>query len=169
MRHPRVLKQLQRHLRRALATDPAAHSYSISPNRSRSLTFALAGCAYMLRHQKNVRIMAPATVAVLGLGLRLGIDAISWSVLILVIALGWIAEFINAAIEATVNLSVQSYHPLAKIAKDVAAGAVLLSAVTAAAIGLLVLGPPLIERLLSGIAVAQGCICASPESMKNYL
>ena len=156
MRRLRVLKDLQCQLRRALETDPAVHSYSTSPNRLRSLTFALAGCAYMLRHQKNARIMAPATVAVLGIGLWLGIDALSWSVLILAIALVWIAEFINAAIEATVNLATQTCHPLAKTAKDVAAAAVLLSAVASAVIGIFVLGPPLIQRLNAVITLRQG-------------
>ncbi len=59
----------------------------------------------------------------------------------------WITEFINSAVEATVNSFLTSYHPMAKVAKDVAAGAVLLAAMVAVLIGILILGPPLMEKL----------------------
>ena len=57
------------------------------------------------------------------------------------------AEFINAAIEAAVNVASPEFHPMAKVGKDVAAAAVLLGAVSSAVIGLLIFGPPLLERL----------------------
>ena len=142
--------------RRATERDPAAHSYDTSANRLKSLVYALAGCAYMLRYQKNTRIMIFATLAVLGAGLWLGIDANSWAVIGLAIALVWITEFVNGAIEAAVNLTSQSYHPLAKTAKDVAAGAVLLSASAAAIVGTLILGPPLVEKLNFGFILPFG-------------
>ena len=63
--------------------------------------------------------MLLATLAVLALGIWLGIDGLRWAVLTLVIAQVWIAEFINAAIEAAVDLQTQTFHPLAKRAKDV--------------------------------------------------
>ncbi len=110
----------------------------------------------MLRYQKNTRIMVLATLAVLGIGLWLGIDANSWAVISLAIALVWITEFVNGAIEAAVNLTSQSYHPLAKTAKDVAAGAVLLSAGAAAVVGTLILGPPLVEKMNFGFILPFG-------------
>jgi diacylglycerol kinase len=58
------------------------------------------------------------------------------------------AEFINTAIEAVVDLATQEHHPLAKVSKDVGAGAVLISAIAAIAVGLLILGPPLWARLV---------------------
>ena len=140
-------KQLQRDLRRALQADPAANSYHTSSNRLQSLAFALAGFAYMARHQKNTRLMALATIAVVLAGLWLSVDASGWIALVLAIALVWLAEFLNAAIEAAVNLAAPTYHPLARTAKDVAAGAVLVAAVAAAVLGAIILGPPTLDKL----------------------
>jgi diacylglycerol kinase len=58
------------------------------------------------------------------------------------------AEFINTAIEAVVDLASPVHHPLAKVGKDVGAGAVLISALAAVLVGLLILGPPLWARLV---------------------
>jgi diacylglycerol kinase len=58
-----------------------------------------------------------------------------------------VAEMLNTVIEAIVDLIVEQHHPLAKRAKDVAAGAVLATAITSVAVGLLILGPPLLARL----------------------
>jgi diacylglycerol kinase len=70
-------------------------------------------------------------------------------VLVLTIAMVFTAEFINTAIEAVVDLASPVHHPLAKTGKDVGAAAVLLAALAAALVGLLILGPPLWERLTS--------------------
>ncbi len=67
--------------------------------------------------------------------------------LVLTFTVVWIAEFANTAIEAIVDLSTQELHPLAKVAKDVSAGMVLVGAVGAILVGLLILGPPLVTRL----------------------
>ncbi|GAB4569888.1 MAG: hypothetical protein Kow0077_03150 [Anaerolineae bacterium] len=127
--------------------NPEAFSYRVSTSRADSLKYALSGVLYMLRTQKNVRIQAAATVAVVVLGLWLEIEAWKWAILVLTIGIEWMAEFINAAIEAAVNLSSVEPHPMAKVSKDVAAGAVLVGAVVAAIVGLLLLGPPLWARL----------------------
>ncbi len=129
------------------AKPPVERSGQASANRRQSLGFALAGLRYVLQTQKNTRIMLAATLAVMGLGFWLGADAQSWTVLSLAIAQVWIAEFINSAIEAAVDLSTQTYHPLAKRAKDAAAGAVLLASLAAAIVGALVLAPKLQEKL----------------------
>ena len=133
--------------------DPTVHSYRVSRNRLHSLACAIAGCGYMLRRQKNTRIMAGATLAVVLTGIWIGLEAVSWAVLILAIAFVWIAEFVNAAIEAAVNLYAPEFHLMAKVAKDVAAGAVLIAAVAAAVIGLLVLGPPIVDKLSLSVAL----------------
>ena len=62
-------------------------------------------------------------------------------------ALVWMAEFVNSALEAMVDLASPDVHPLAKVGKDVGAAAVLIAAVSAALVGLLILGPPLAQRL----------------------
>lgn len=126
--------------------DPDNYSYRTSHSRLSSLSFALAGWLYMLRRQKNTRIQAVASVAVLALGLWLGLGLIEWAVLILAITIVWMAEFINAAVEAAINLSTVEYHPMAKVGKDVASAAVLLGVAAAVLIGLLVLAPPLLRR-----------------------
>ena len=70
-----------------------------------------------------------------------------WAVLVLTIAMVFTAEFINTAIEAVVDLASPGKHPLAKVGKDVGAAAVLVAALSAVLIGLLILGPPLWDRL----------------------
>ncbi|MDX2078642.1 MAG: diacylglycerol kinase family protein [bacterium] len=127
--------------------DPDEFSPITSTNRLNSLSYALAGWIYMLVRQKNTRIQAVASIVVFGVALWLGIDPISWAVLILTITMVWMAEFLNAAVEAAINLASAELHPMAKVGKDVASAAVLLGAVASIFIGLLILGPPLIEKL----------------------
>jgi diacylglycerol kinase len=86
-------------------------------------------------------------VAVTALGLWLGLGRLEWAVIVLAVGLVWMAEFVNTALEAVVDLASPDLHPLAKIGKDVAAAAVLVGAITAVVVGLLVLGPPLWLRL----------------------
>ena len=138
---------MRRRLKSTANTDPTDYSWSRGQSRWRSFAFALAGCAYMLRYQKNTRIMAAATAAVLIAGWWLGIDALRWAVLVLAVAQVWLAEFINAAVEAAVDVCSPGFHPLAKVAKDVAAGAVLMASAAALLIGVLVLAPQLLETL----------------------
>jgi diacylglycerol kinase len=84
---------------------------------------------------------------VIGLGLWLQIDRRDWALLWLTIALVWMAEFINTALEAVVDLASPNQHPLARVGKDVGAAAVLITAFTSVIIGLLILGPPLWFKL----------------------
>ena len=74
-------------------------------------------------------------------------DFRDWAILLLTIALVWVAEFVNTAVEALVDLLSPEIHPLAKAAKDIAAASVLIAALAALVVGLLVLGPPLWLRL----------------------
>jgi len=127
--------------------DPDEFSPITSTNRVNSLGYALAGWIYMLVRQKNTRIQAVASIGVFAFALWLGIDPISWAILILTITMVWMAEFLNAAVEAAINLASAELHPMAKVGKDVASAAVLLGAVASILIGLLILGPPLIAKL----------------------
>jgi diacylglycerol kinase len=74
-----------------------------------------------------------------------------WAVLLVTIALVWTAEFINSALEAVVDLASPQNHPLAKVGKDVGAAAVLIAALTSILVGLLILGPPLIEKIRTAL------------------
>jgi diacylglycerol kinase len=85
--------------------------------------------------------------AVILVGLWVGLKPLDWAVIVLTIAMVFTAEFINTAIEAVVDLASPVHHPLAKVGKDVGAGAVLIAAMAAVVIGLLILGPPLLVRL----------------------
>ena len=101
----------------------------------------------MLRTQRNTWIHALISVAVFFVGLWLGLNRLEWTAIIIAGTLVWTAEFFNTAVEAIVDLVSPEQHPLAKVAKDVGAAAVLIAALAAVLIGLLVLGPPLWERL----------------------
>ena len=134
--------------------DPNEYSANASANRAKSLEYALAGCLYMLRRQKNIRILAIATAAVALLAFLLQLHALEVALLALTITIVWLAEFLNGAIEAAVNLASPDYHPMAKVAKDVAAASVLLTALASMLVGLLILGPPFareFQRVFAGI------------------
>lgn len=118
-------------------------------SRLRSFGHALRGWWYVLRTQHNAWIHAVAAVLVFILGMWLRLPARDWAVLILTVTMVFAAEFVNTAIEAVVDLASPVHHPLAKVGKDVGAAAVLIAALAAALIGLLILGPPLWERLSS--------------------
>ena len=127
--------------------DPDKYSPITSTNRLNSLLYALAGWIYMLRRQKNTRIQAVASVGIMAVALWLRVDALSLAILILAITIVWMAEFVNAAVEAAINLSTSEFHPMAKVGKDVASAAVLLGVVASILIGILILGPPLFRKL----------------------
>jgi diacylglycerol kinase (ATP) len=110
---------------------------------------AFRGWWYVLRTQHNAWIHSVFASAVILVGLWLGLKPFDWAVLVLTIAMVFTAEFINTAIEAVVDLAMPVHHPLAKVGKDVGAGAVLIAALAGVVIGLLIIGPPLWLRLVS--------------------
>ena len=95
----------------------------------------------MLTTQHNAWIHAAATVLVVLAGLTFGITATEWTAIILAILAVWIAEALNTALELLADATSPDHHPLVEKAKNVAAGAVLISAIGAVAIGILILGP----------------------------
>jgi diacylglycerol kinase len=103
--------------------------------------------AHVLRTQRNAWIHAVATALVVGLGLWLHLPAAQWPPLLLAVALVWMAEFINTALEAIVDMASPERNPLARVGKDVGAAAVLIAALAAAVIGAVILGPSLLARL----------------------
>ena len=84
--------------------------------------------------------MVSLAVVIVSFWLRLGRR--DWAVILLAIAMVWMAEFLNTALEAVVDLASPQHHDLARVGKDVGAAAVLIAAASAALIGFLVLGPP---------------------------
>jgi diacylglycerol kinase len=115
---------------------------------SRSFYFASAGLAYLFRTQRNARIHAAAGFCACAVAAWLRIDAVGWALLVFTIALVLILEGLNTAIEAAIDLAMPRAHPLAKAAKDLAAGMVLIAAIASVVVGLLILGPPLWRKLI---------------------
>ncbi len=113
-----------------------------------SFGFAFAGIWSMLRVQRNAQIHAAITLVVVILGFALDVSAGEWIALVLCITLVLSLEAMNTALEAVVDLVTPRYHPLAKRAKDAAAGAVLISAIGTAIIGCIILLPKLWLLLL---------------------
>ena len=112
-------------------------------SRVRSFRYAFAGWWHVLSTQHNARIHAIVSCIVFALGFWLRISRQEWAIIILTVMAVWMAEFMNTALEALVDLASPEYHPLAKVAKDVAAAAVLVGAAGAVLVGLLIFGPPL--------------------------
>jgi len=98
----------------------------------------------MLRSQQNAWIHAAATIGVIAAGFFFRVSAGEWCWLVLALMAVWSAEALNTAFEFLADAASPDFHPLVKKAKDVAAGAVLLSAIGSGLIGLLVLGPHLL-------------------------
>ena len=108
-----------------------------------SFVYAWHGLTYAIRTQRNARVhMVLATIAIV-LGVLLHISPVEWAMVFIAITLVFIAEMFNTVAEACVDLVTREYHPLAHIAKDVAAGAVLLNAMLSVVIGGLVFIPHL--------------------------
>ena len=114
--------------------------------RFASFKYAASGIVHVLRTQPNARLHAVFTLAVTTVGLWLELSRIEWAILVATMAVVWAAEFVNTAIEAAIDLVTEERRPLAKAAKDAAAGGVLMAAILAAIVGLLILGPPLWAR-----------------------
>lgn len=122
-------------------------SKSTATKIAQSFKYAFTGVAYVFRTQRNARIHAIISLGVAALGLWLRISGAEWTILILAMMVVWVAEFINTAIEALVDLTTPDEHTGAMVAKDVAAAAVLIGAIGAVIVGLLILGPPLTEKI----------------------
>ena len=108
-----------------------------------SFRYAFAGIRYLLWTQRNAKIHSAIALVAVALGLVLGLARYEWLVLLLTITMVLAAEGVNTAVEAAVDLAAPNYHPLAKIAKDVGAGTVLLTAIASVLIGLLLFLPHL--------------------------
>ena len=109
---------------------------------------AFTGLGYVVRTQRNARIHLSITLLVFAIAAWLRITAQDWAILVLTAALVWTSELINTALEAVVDLASPQEQPLARAAKDLAAGAVLIAALAAIVVGVLLLGPALLRKLM---------------------
>jgi len=115
-------------------------------NLLESFNFAFEGIIHVLRTQRNMRIHFLAAVVVLVAAVWIGVSKLELIALLLAIAFVFITEMINSAIEQAIDVATTSFDPLAKLAKDVAAGAVLIATINAVAIGYLVFSGEVADR-----------------------
>ncbi|MBO8158673.1 diacylglycerol kinase family protein [Thermosyntropha sp.] len=113
-----------------------------------SFTYAISGLKKTVISERNMKIHLSAAVCAVLLGFVLRINRTEWGLLLLTICIVIVAETLNTAIERTVDLVTENYHPLAREAKNIAAGAVFFSALIAVIIGLIVFGPYFLSWLL---------------------
>jgi diacylglycerol kinase (ATP) len=114
-------------------------------SRLESFRWAFRGVWTLLASQHNARIHLLATVGACGLALLVGISRLEWCAIVVAVAMVWTAEALNTAFEFLCDVISPEFHPLIQKAKDVAAAAVLLSAIGAAVIGLIVFVPHLLR------------------------
>jgi diacylglycerol kinase (ATP) len=117
-----------------------------APSLLESFNFAFEGIIHVLRTQRNMRIHFMIAAGVLLTALFTGVDRLELIALLLSIAFVLIAEMINTAIEGAVDVSTTSFDPNAKLAKDIAAGAVLIATVNAIAVGYLIFSEQFADR-----------------------
>jgi len=125
-----------------LASDEAVRSRPFEfTGRIRSFRYALIGIGRMVRCQHNAWLHAIATGIVIGAGLFFKLSPANWCWIIIAVSLVWTAEALNTAFEFLADVASPAFHPLVRDAKDVAAGAVLITAIAAAIVGAIVFWP----------------------------
>lgn len=113
-------------------------------NRIQSFQYAFAGIWYTLKTQRNAQIHLTIAILIFVIGLVLDITLTEWAIVALTMGFVIVTEMLNTVAESAMDYATTDYNPHVKIVKDVAAGAVLVSALTAVMVGLLILGPRLL-------------------------
>ncbi|HHY21428.1 MAG TPA: diacylglycerol kinase family protein [Bacilli bacterium] len=113
----------------------------------RSFQYATQGLLYVIKHEQNMQIHLGVGAIVILFSFLLDIPTVHFLIVLLIIGIVFALESVNTAIERTIDLVTEEFHPIAKIAKDVAAGAVLIFSIFAAIIGLWIFIPPLLKLL----------------------
>jgi len=125
-----------------------------TPSVFESFNYAFEGIIHVLRTQRNMRIHFLVAAVVLVVAFSAGVSKLELIALLLAIAFVLIAEMINTAIEGAIDVATTSFDPMAKLAKDIAAGAVLIATVNALAIGYIIFSDQLSKpssRLLNKV------------------
>ena len=126
-------------------------AYKVARDLPASFRYAAQGLAYAFASQRNFRLQLVMGGLALTLGLWLHLHWLELGVLVLTVAAVLVLELLNTATEAAVDLAIgRQFHPLARVAKDCAAAAVLVAAVASIFIALLLLSPPLWQRIVGG-------------------
>ena len=114
----------------------------------KSFGYAFEGIFTCIRQERNMKIHCCAAVVVVVLGLLLGLSATEWCICLVLFGLVMALELVNTAVEAVVDLVTKERKPLAKVAKDTAAGAVLIAAIMAAIVGCIIFLPKIVEIIM---------------------
>lgn len=123
-------------------------AWHVAPNLLVSFKYAWAGLSYAFKTQRNFRLHVVIGIMAIGLGVYLRVTGVEMAAIALTSGAVLSMELLNTAIESVVDLTVQqNYHELAKIAKDCAAGAVLISALVAMLVAGSILLPPLLALI----------------------
>lgn len=117
-----------------------SHPFSVH-SRIKSFSFAISGLRHLVRTEHNARVHLAATIVAIGVCAAVGISLADWRWITLAIALVWIAEALNTAIEAICDLVSPGCNDAVKVAKDVSAAAVLLASIAAVLIGAATIAP----------------------------
>ncbi|MBE9038932.1 diacylglycerol kinase family protein [aff. Roholtiella sp. LEGE 12411] len=133
-----------------LVTKEREFSWQVASNLLISFKYAWAGISYSFLTQRNFRIHVSVCALAIALGVFLHLESVEIAIIGITSGLVLALELLNTAIESLVDLTVkQTYHDLAKIAKDCAAGAVLVSSLVAVLVAATLLLPPLVALIMS--------------------
>ncbi len=113
----------------------------------RGFVYAAEGIAHTVRSQRNMRVHMVIAAAVVVIGVAFGIGPTEWAIIALTMGVVFAAETMNTVVESLIDLVSPTHHPQAKIAKDAAAGAVLLAALAAVGVGAAIFLPRLAALL----------------------
>lgn len=116
------------------------------PTFKRSFLFALQGFRFAIQSERNIKVMLGGASFAIVMGIIVGIDLVSWAIVLLCCGVVIAAELLNTAIETVVDLVSPEYHPLAGRAKDISAGAVWALCFVVACVGIVVFGRALLIR-----------------------
>ncbi|MEH2151632.1 diacylglycerol kinase family protein [Nostoc sp.] len=137
---------------KTLVSNEREFSWKVASNLFVSFKYAWAGISYSFQTQRNFRIHVSVCALAIALSVFLHLQAVEIAVIGITSGLVLALELLNTAIESVVDLTVkQTYHDLAKIAKDCAAGAVLVSALVAMLVASTLLLPPLLTLIISAL------------------
>ena len=116
---------------------------SFFQSRIKAIKYAFEGIAALLRTQPNIKVYLFFSLAVIAAGWVFAVTRLEWVLLAIAIGLVWAAEGFNTAVEGLVDMVSPEENPQAKLVKDISAGAVLITALLSAVVGLLIFGPRL--------------------------
>lgn len=133
--------------------DPAQHKAASNAGIYDRTKYAVAGLLFSLRRERSVRNIFYTTIIVIPLAIWLRLDRVRVLMVFISLAMIWVAELLNSAVEAVVDLvTPRKRHDMAKVAKDVAASATFVATITAIITSMVLLLPPLVKRLLELLA-----------------